>query len=421
MKYLFLDTNIYLHYQDIEQVDWASVVNDGNITIVVPRIVIREIDKHKDTNKGKIQKRAKRVSSIFAKVFLNNESLKLPLVECGDPNQSLFDGYKFNISINDDWIILSALYSGYDKKNIVIVSSDNNLLLKAKDNDLSFKKMPDEYLLKVELSEEEKEIAKLKAEVERYRNRLSKPSIRFINGESKIVFQKPMKRNLQDELAYYMEELKAENPYMYSKSADPYYDTYSQWRNIRASLQPYTAEQIEFYNKQLDDFYNESEAYQKYILERQVLDEQFKELSFEIVNEGTAQTGDMVIFLEFPEEINLYDKNSKIHKDDIQPIKPNITGLNRKLLRDLQTNEMLSPFTGSGIPQLYCWDVQKEIEEHEFKFMESKLNHGIRMNLNIENSLYVDTLTCGDFKINWFISDSELVEPVKGELVVTIE
>lgn len=54
--------------------------------------------------------------------------------------------------------ILSALKSGYDIQNIVVISSDNNLLLKAKENGLVHRKMPETYLIKEELSKEEKEI-----------------------------------------------------------------------------------------------------------------------------------------------------------------------------------------------------------------------------------------------------------------------
>ena len=54
--------------------------------------------------------------------------------------------------------ILSALKSGYDIQNIVVISSDNNYPLKAKENGLVHRKMQETYLIKEELSEEEKEI-----------------------------------------------------------------------------------------------------------------------------------------------------------------------------------------------------------------------------------------------------------------------
>ena len=214
MKYLFLDTNIYLHYIDVEQIDWNEVVGDTNITIVVPRITIREIDQHKDQSRGKIQKRAKVISAKFAQAFLEEKTFKYPFALCDEPAASSLDGSKFNIHINDDWFILSALHSNYDIADIVIISSDTNLLLKAKENGLIFRKMSDKYRLKEELSNEEKEINTLKAELEKYKNRLPKPSIVFKEGDgSKLVLKRPNKRDIEDELSIYMENLKKEYPY----------------------------------------------------------------------------------------------------------------------------------------------------------------------------------------------------------------
>ena len=58
MKYLLLDTNIYLHYIDFEQIDWGTIIGDKEYEIVVPYTVIKEIDKYKDGPKSKIKVRA---------------------------------------------------------------------------------------------------------------------------------------------------------------------------------------------------------------------------------------------------------------------------------------------------------------------------------------------------------------------------
>lgn len=47
MKYLVLDTNVYLHYKDFEQIDWKSLLND-DVTVCVPQRVFEEIAKAKE-------------------------------------------------------------------------------------------------------------------------------------------------------------------------------------------------------------------------------------------------------------------------------------------------------------------------------------------------------------------------------------
>ena len=59
MKYLFLDTNVLLHYQSFEDVPWNRLVGVSDaITIVICETVIAEIDKHKDGQRSKLRDRA---------------------------------------------------------------------------------------------------------------------------------------------------------------------------------------------------------------------------------------------------------------------------------------------------------------------------------------------------------------------------
>lgn len=414
MKYLFLDTNIYLHYIDVEQINWNKIVEDADITIVVPRITLREIDQHKDQSRGKIQKRAKAISAKFAQIFLDGKTFKYTFALCDEPAASSFDGGKFNIHINDDWFILSALHSNYDVADIVVISSDTNLLLKAKENGLDFRKMSDEYRLKEELSDEEKEIKALKIELEKYKNRQPKPSVIFEKEESdKQILKRPNKRDLEDELSIYMENLKKEYPYWERGKVC----TSSNLFGLNLLV---TQEQIDKYNAELNDYFEEEEEFQRFLLQKDILDERFRELSFGISNDGNAQTGDMNVFIEFPEHINLYNRDSKISIDNIAPVKPTSYGLDRKFLRSMEVENYLRPF-GNGIPQIYCWDTEHPIKKREFKFKYSNLNHGMIRYLDIKDSIYIDIGSCDSFNIRWGIIDSKLIEPIEGILHVIIE
>ena len=53
MKYLFLDTNIFLHFQNFEQIPWQKLIGGDDFKIIVSDIVAEEIDKHKDSARGK--------------------------------------------------------------------------------------------------------------------------------------------------------------------------------------------------------------------------------------------------------------------------------------------------------------------------------------------------------------------------------
>lgn len=70
MRYVFLDTNVFLQFKDFEQIPWGELIWDKNFTIVVSDVVCWEVDKHKDSARGKVQKRAKKVSRKLASAFV---------------------------------------------------------------------------------------------------------------------------------------------------------------------------------------------------------------------------------------------------------------------------------------------------------------------------------------------------------------
>ena len=213
MKYLLLDTNIYLHYIDFEQIDWGTIIGDKEYEIVVPYTVIKEIDKYKDGPKSKIKVRAKAVASKFGCYFLNDDYNKqINLVQINDPSDEILIRYHLNRSVCDDLIIGSILEFEH-KDDVIVISHDNTLLIKAKNLGLKFlPKMPDKYLISEEKSEEEKEHERCRKELEQLKNRQPKPQILFANGETVLRIKAPSVSNVDRKLEEIMIKIKSKNP-----------------------------------------------------------------------------------------------------------------------------------------------------------------------------------------------------------------
>jgi len=415
MKYLFLDTPVYLHFKDFEQIDWKSLVcNDDDFTIIVPRVVKREINEHKDSSRGKIQKRAKRISAKFGDYFLNDKNNnKFQVIPCENPTDTAFDGIEFSRQSNDDILILSAIKSIYDNKDIIVVSTDIDLLCKAKSYNLPFFSMPDDLRLKEESSEEERELKATKEELEKYKNRLPKPCVTFSDKQVRLNLTKPVFKDIEKELNVFMDNIKFEHPYKkqvnnpYKKQINPLFESIT---GLNSST-TYSDEQIDKYNKALEEYFSEYEIYQRFKIKKDILSERFKQIKFELHNDGSSQTGEMKIFIEFQDIVNLYNEKSKNYMDEEAPIPPDIDLLNPifRHLKSVLSNTM------------YCWDEDKRLNTNKIQLGEGKLNHGLFKKLNIENSIYVDTATCGNFNIHWAISDPELIEIKEGVLNVVVE
>lgn len=411
MKYLFLDTNVYLHYMDFEQIDWKELI-DSDFTIVVPPIVIREIDKHKDNNRGKIQSKAKAVSKKFGDIFLRNIPSKYDVTDCLDPQAEHFDGKRFNMAVNDDWFILSALDSNFENTDIIIVSGDVNLLIKAKQGGLSFFQMPDKLLLRVEETDAEKECRRLRMEIEDYKNSRSHAIITFQNETNAIQYTRPKERNIDEELKEYLIQLKNEYPYKPT-------DNYKKPEDfiIRGKTIPFITSSMfyddnpEHYNEALDDFFKKKEDYQRFLIEKEVMDERFVPINLSLVNIGNSQTGDVNIFVDIPDNIKIYNKKSVkcIFEQEITPPVPGLIGCNYDL--------NIYPY---GQPSIRCWDIEKPQSDHRLRFFISNLNHQLKRALEYSPIYYIDIGTCPNFQMHWSCTDSKRPGKTEGDLFVTI-
>jgi predicted ribonuclease YlaK len=56
---LFLDTNTFLHYKSIDEIDWRKVVDCDEVTLVLALVVVSELDKKKYEATGRVREKAK--------------------------------------------------------------------------------------------------------------------------------------------------------------------------------------------------------------------------------------------------------------------------------------------------------------------------------------------------------------------------
>ena len=418
MKYLFLDTNIFLHFQNFEQIPWQKLIGDADFKIIVSDIVAEEIDKHKDSARGKIQRRAKVISKLFGDVFLEGKSSSVSLEYCMSYPEKLTDEEKakFNPSSQDDQILMGILASDYPKENIVVVSYDNPILIKAKAHGLQFLKMPDEYLLKEELSEEEKELERCKKEIAAYKNRMSRPVL-LVNNEKKCLkIKRSSKVDVEKELEMHMQKIRSQYPYKelpsVTRDATPFGALFEGcfWGDTDG---------IKNYNTFLDSYYEREEKYWRIMLQMKMLEERMFELSFSLGNEGTDETGNVNIFVKFPSEIKLYTDKSKKKVDIDKPKAPPAYSpfTDPRLNGSMQ---LMSPASYRG-NYVKMWDLVADTDKREFSYTTSAVNHHVVHPLEDLEGLYLDIETCGNFQIQYRIIDSKHIDSIGGVINVVVE
>lgn len=398
--HIVLDSNIYLHYQLFEEIPWSIELGCDDITIVMPAIVLEEIDKKKDEEKGKIQKRAKKVSSRLGEILVDGKDSKYPMLYIESSNSTEEEKQRYHLDRNDNQILFDVAKSGIELQDVIIVSSDNPMLIRAKNLGFQIHRIDDKYRLQDELSKEEKEAKAAIIELERLKNRLPSPMLVFDNGENHIKIKRVKELDREVEFQKRMMELRTKWP---EKSIEE-----EQTNVLGYTFSKYSKEQIIYYNISRNKFLEKSENKIRLEVERDDLLSRMTKIDVIIVNRGNAATGKMNIFIEIPYGVRIYRKNSKKHVEYDVPETPNIyPGLSLK-----------PTMFGYNTPRVEMWNMVDYIKDGELNQEHESLNHKLQKGLF---SFYVDSAKSKSFKLNWCIIDAELPDAVNGELNVCFE
>lgn len=398
--HIVLDSNIYLHYQSFEEIPWSKELGYDEIIIIMPAIVLEEIDKKKDEEKGKIQKRAKKVSSRLGEILVDEKDGKYPVLFIESANSTEEEKHRYHLDRNDNQILFDVIKSDINGYDVIVVSSDNSMLLRAKKLGFKVHRLDDKYRLQEELSKEEKEAKSAIAELEKLKNRLPSPMLVFDNGENHIQIKRVKVLDRDFEVQKRMMELRSQWP---ERSTDD-----EQASVFGFQFSNLTKEQVNYYNFSRNIFIEKSENKIRLEVERDDLQYRMTRIDVIIVNRGNAATGKMNIFIEIPDGVRIYRKNSKKHVEYDVPETPNIyPGLSLK-----------PTMFGYKTPRVEMWNMVDYIKDGELNQEHDSLNHNLQKGLF---SFYVDSAKSKSFKLNWCIIDAELPDAVNGELNVCFE
>jgi len=190
-KIVFLDTNIYLHYQFFDQIKWPKILDASKIIIVVPPITIRELNKHKDLHpRQHVKERAAKVIKKFLGLFKAdteseiNTSVKI-YFEDREPAID-FSQFQLERDIQDDQLIASILTykNEHLDSDIILVTSDSGLLLigKARRLNISAIELPNELKLADEPDPDQIRIKHLERKIRELESKIPQLSLTFEDG-----------------------------------------------------------------------------------------------------------------------------------------------------------------------------------------------------------------------------------------------
>jgi hypothetical protein len=185
---VFADTNVYLHCKFFDEVDWRECCDGNEAILTVPPVVVRELEKHKFGNPSpRVRARAQGVVRKLGQLVEDDtpvvlrEGCKL-LMTAAEPQIDFVEA-ALSKDLPDDVLLAAALEHSRAGHKVVVLSGDGGVRLKAKTRKMEQMDVPDEWQLPEEADEREKEIAKLRRENEKLKEK--EPRLKLIIGGEK--------------------------------------------------------------------------------------------------------------------------------------------------------------------------------------------------------------------------------------------
>ena len=168
---IYPDTNVALHYRPFTEIDRYALAGADEVELVINVIFLRELDHHKNHARRTLQNRARRVVGWLGSIRRGVSEVRpgvRVLFELADPELELnLASYGLVATVNDDKFLACILRdrTKYPGMNLICVTADIALAVKAEGLGVQVVKPPDECKLAEEPDEAQMEIRALRKQI----------------------------------------------------------------------------------------------------------------------------------------------------------------------------------------------------------------------------------------------------------------
>lgn len=193
--YILPDTNLPLHFRRVDEIDWASLTPGRTPILLVPPILLRELEEHKTHHPvPKIRQRAQATLAWFVELLEGPRPIVLKSgVELRFlPHEPMLDFSEHRLSqrLADDELIASALEQHSELGDeVVIATADAPLRVKLHSRPVSALPLPDSLRLPPAKSAQERELDRLKRENDALRSKMPALRLHFSDGSDVLQTQ----------------------------------------------------------------------------------------------------------------------------------------------------------------------------------------------------------------------------------------
>lgn len=437
---VFFDTMIFLHYRSLEELCLIDILGPPPHIVLVPRITLRELDKHKNTHSSsRIQERARKMLKKIERWAAGEEIRPGVSMEflAGIPAVD-YRKLGLNPDWSDDVLIASVLQykADYpDDSSVALVTQDSGARIIASQLGVQVLELPEECKLPKEPDPLVAENRELLRKISALQNALPKLVVSFVGPEAPehhatFVLPAPMD-SMNDEIIHKIKEAKGKFPKQHPQQAAPLNKKSSvslvQAQLVGLNIASISAEEYERYNRDVDEYLRSCERYIRAAWEIQAALRRTIRFKIEIGNTGTSPAQDVDVLLHFPDGFRLFSEEElqglpyEIPEEPLPPQKP-------RTILQMMTDSIgpihhldFSPLPDFGMPSYNSFSIERtqggyDVHEH---FLSIK--HGDRAVLP-EMFLTFDSYeSAGSFSCQYTIRPANVPTPITGDLHFVIE
>lgn len=319
---VFLDTNLFLHYRPLSEVDWCPLFRTTAVELAIAPVVTRELEKQKTLSPSrKLRDRASTALKLLRKYLANpqvRDGVTLQFL-VNEPTADFAASRALNLQIEDDRLIGTLLLfrEGNPDTRCVLVTGDLSLTVKAHPCQIEVLALEESLLLPNEPDPVEKKNKQLEAELLRYKSREPALTLLFADGKGHARFRIVSPGNTLDPEAEIQSKLAvAKNNCQpvdlkppREAGAPPAADSpLSQIAALFEGFQSMGREFYEDYNARVAAYHRAYEKYLRDALAFKTLAARTIKLDLILENRGTCPAEDIHVLMHFPDGCALYDE-----------------------------------------------------------------------------------------------------------------
>jgi hypothetical protein len=190
-KHVFVDTMLFLHFRQLDEIDWQALVGADEVEVLLAPVVWRQLDRHKDQHPTPGLRERARTSVGKLRGWLG-QGTAAPLLRGGvalrllheDPRID-FTAHRLAKDVEDDQLVATLIeYGTSSADEVVLVTDDILLRQKAAAAGIRALAIPEAYRLEPPASEAQKKLKKLEDENRLLKSRMPDLRLSFASGQA---------------------------------------------------------------------------------------------------------------------------------------------------------------------------------------------------------------------------------------------